>query len=161
MGYYFWLAARDILYVPSHRQDNTYHSFCYTSRGSLARTRNISMGSHWRMDPTTHRTMSERSYHGATWVFKGPMGRYKPTIHSSFSNVGMLLTSNRVATNYYHTVLDTVKCIRSKCNEMWLVHICDSEREPLSYFSFQSVLHDWCNKAVVCVILSVPWCIYI
>ena len=24
------------------------------------------MGSTWRTDPTTHRTMSERSYHGAT-----------------------------------------------------------------------------------------------
>ena len=25
--------------------------------------------------------------------------------------------------------------------------------------SFQPVLHDWCNKAVVCVILSVGWSI--
>ena len=29
-------------------------------------TRNSSMGPPWRIDPTTHRTMSERSYHGAT-----------------------------------------------------------------------------------------------
>ena len=29
-------------------------------------TRNSSMGSPWRIDPMTHRTMSERSYHGAT-----------------------------------------------------------------------------------------------
>ena len=28
--------------------------------------RNSSMGRPWRIDPTTHRTMSERSYHGAT-----------------------------------------------------------------------------------------------
>ena len=27
--------------------------------------------------------------------------------------------------------------------------------DPLSYFLFEPVLHDWCNKAVVCVILSV------
>ena len=27
--------------------------------------------------------------------------------------------------------------------------------DPLSYFLFQPVLHDWCNKAVVCVILSI------
>ena len=29
---------------PSHRQDNTYHGLCYTSRGALAGTRNSSMG---------------------------------------------------------------------------------------------------------------------
>ena len=32
-----------LLYAPSHRQDNTYHGFCYTSRGALAGTRNSSM----------------------------------------------------------------------------------------------------------------------
>ena len=30
MGYSFRLAARVLLYVPSHRQDSTYHSLCYT-----------------------------------------------------------------------------------------------------------------------------------
>ena len=29
-----------LLYAPSHRQDSTYHSLCYTSRGALAGTRN-------------------------------------------------------------------------------------------------------------------------
>ena len=29
-------AARVLLYASSHRQDNTYHSLCYTSRGALA-----------------------------------------------------------------------------------------------------------------------------
>ena len=32
------------IYTPSHRQDNTYHGLCYTSRGALAGTRNSSMG---------------------------------------------------------------------------------------------------------------------
>ena len=54
------------IYAPSHRQDNTYHGLCYTSRGALAGTRNSSMGPPWRIDPTTHRTMSGRSHHGAT-----------------------------------------------------------------------------------------------
>ena len=31
--------------TPSHRQDSTYHGLCYTSRGTLAGTRNSSMGS--------------------------------------------------------------------------------------------------------------------
>ena len=44
MGYFFWLAARVLLYASSHRQDSTYHSLCYTSRGALAGTRNSSMG---------------------------------------------------------------------------------------------------------------------
>ena len=44
MGYSFRLAARVILYGSSHRQDNTYHGLCYTSRGALAGMRNGSMG---------------------------------------------------------------------------------------------------------------------
>ena len=44
IGYSYRLAARVLLYAPSHRQDNTYHSLCYTSRGTLAGTRNSSMG---------------------------------------------------------------------------------------------------------------------
>ena len=32
-----------ILYVSSHRQDNTYHGLSYTSRGALAETRNCLM----------------------------------------------------------------------------------------------------------------------
>ena len=40
IGYSYRLTARVLLYAPSHRQDNTYHGLCYTSRG----TRNSSMG---------------------------------------------------------------------------------------------------------------------
>ena len=42
IGYSFRLAARVLLCAPSHRQDSTYHSLCYTSRGALAGTRNSS-----------------------------------------------------------------------------------------------------------------------
>ena len=34
-GYSFRLTARVLLYAPLHRQDNTYHGLCYTSRGAL------------------------------------------------------------------------------------------------------------------------------
>ena len=44
IGYSFRLTARVLLYAPSHRQDNTYHGLCYTSRVALAGTRNSSMG---------------------------------------------------------------------------------------------------------------------
>ena len=64
IDYSFRLTARVLLYAPSHRQDSRYHGLCYTSRGALGGTRNSSMGP--PHDPTNHRTMSERSYHGAT-----------------------------------------------------------------------------------------------
>ena len=44
IGYSYRLTARVLLYAPSHRQDNTYHGLCYTSRGALAGTRISSMG---------------------------------------------------------------------------------------------------------------------
>ena len=51
IGYSFRLTARVLLYAPSLRQDSTYHSLCYTSRGALAGTRNSSMG-----PPLGHKT---------------------------------------------------------------------------------------------------------
>ena len=39
MGYFFRFAARVLLYASSHKQDNTYHGLCNTSRGALAGTR--------------------------------------------------------------------------------------------------------------------------
>ena len=69
MGYSFPLAARVLLYAVSHRWDNTYHGLCYTSCGALAGTINRSMGPSWRIDPMTHHTMSERSYHRLTSRF--------------------------------------------------------------------------------------------
>ena len=52
----FPLAARVLLYSPSHRQDSTYHGLCYTSRGAMAGTRNSSMG------PPHERTLLPWSY---------------------------------------------------------------------------------------------------
>ena len=43
ISYSYQLTAR-VLYMHHPRQDNTYHSLCYTSRGALAGTRNSSMG---------------------------------------------------------------------------------------------------------------------
>ena len=36
MGYSFKLAARVLLYAPSHRPESTYHSLCYTSHETQA-----------------------------------------------------------------------------------------------------------------------------
>ena len=61
MGYSFRLAAKAILYAPSHRQDSTYHGLWYACHGVLAGTRNSSMGPPLGIDPTPYRTMNERS----------------------------------------------------------------------------------------------------
>ena len=44
MGYSFRITAGVLLCAPPHRQDSTYHSLCYTSRGALAGKINGSMG---------------------------------------------------------------------------------------------------------------------
>ena len=44
---------------------------------------------------------------------------------------------------YFSIFLFNLQC-RARCSSV----------DPLSYFSFQPVLHDWCNKGVVCAILS-------
>ena len=36
IGYSFRLAARVLLYAPSHTQDSTYYGLCYTSRGAYS-----------------------------------------------------------------------------------------------------------------------------
>ena len=66
ISYSFQLTARVILYAPSHRQDSTYHSLYYTSRGALAGMEIA----HWvhpikdRSDVPSHheRTLLARSY---------------------------------------------------------------------------------------------------
>ena len=74
MGYSFRLAARVLLYAQSHRQGNTYHSLCYTSRGALAGTRNCSMKDR-SDDPSHHeRTLLPRSYISLPSVMEMCMG---------------------------------------------------------------------------------------
>ena len=47
-----------------HPTDRITHTTAFGT--PVAGTRNSTMGPPWRIDPTTHCTMSERSYHGAT-----------------------------------------------------------------------------------------------
>ena len=44
IGYSYRLTQRIILYVPSHRQDSTYHGLCYTSHGAMGRRIDPSWG---------------------------------------------------------------------------------------------------------------------
>ena len=43
-GLLFPISSKFFFNASSHRQDNTYHGFCYTSRGALAGTRISSIG---------------------------------------------------------------------------------------------------------------------
>ena len=68
IGYSYRLTARVLLYAPSHRQDNTYHGLCYTSRGYWLE-REIaqwvsSMGPPWGIDLMTHCSMSGHYHKG-------------------------------------------------------------------------------------------------
>ena len=47
----WWLAARVLLYAPSHRQGITCHNHCYTSCGALAGRRTSSIAQ-WGIIPT-------------------------------------------------------------------------------------------------------------
>ena len=64
IGYSFRLAVRVLLYAPSHREDNTYHGLCYTSRGIAQWVHPMT----YRFDDPSHheRTLLPRSitYHG-------------------------------------------------------------------------------------------------
>ena len=60
IGYSYRLTARVILYAPSHRQHNTCHGLCYTSRGALAGTRNSSKDR--SDDPSHHERTLPLSY---------------------------------------------------------------------------------------------------
>ena len=71
MGYSFRLAASILLNASSHRQDNTYHSLCYTSRGALAGMRDVGFKSD--MQFSQHKL--------AVSSIKFPLGRVKPVVH--------------------------------------------------------------------------------
>ena len=91
------------MHHPTDRITHVYHGLCYTSRRALAGTRNSLMGPPWRMDPTTHRTMSERSYHGVT----------------SCSQSTILMTP----------VINWVVCLAQKVLVVTLLEVSERERE--------------------------------
>ena len=61
IGYYFQLTARVLLYAPSYRQDCTYLSLCYTSRG------NSSMGP--PHEGSIRRTLVPQSYISILYIY--------------------------------------------------------------------------------------------
>ena len=83
--------------------DPSHHGFCYISRGAMAGGRNSSMGPPWRIDPTTHHTMSKRSYHRDTSRSHATMAAYSGMF------LYVILTSN----------VRYVKCPNESTDESW------------------------------------------
>ena len=80
IGYSYRLAARVLLYAPSHRQDNTYHILCYTSRGALivrkeTRCRHIGyscqLTARVLLYAPSHR--QDNTYHGLCYTSRGTL----------------------------------------------------------------------------------------
>ena len=78
IGYSFWLTARVLLYAPFHRQDSTYHSLFYPSRGAMAGTRNSSMappheGSIRRLIAPWANALTTELHLAPDWGIHGPV----------------------------------------------------------------------------------------
>ena len=80
----FRLAAIFHIHHPTDRTE--YTTTCYTSCGTLAVTRNSSMGPPWRIDPMTHRNMSDRSYHRDTSCSKGSWWQLTRSMENVLTN---------------------------------------------------------------------------
>ena len=191
MGYSFRLAARVILYASSHRQDNTYHGLCYTSRGALAGTRNSSMGP--PHEGSIRRPIAPWANALTTELHLAPQWRWRLTKSSlsffitgvrcgirtglwHFSRNSLFETvQERIAASFKHKItgtflhelfgglswttrpfpalnLTTAQGARCSSVVRAFVHCAMGRRIDPSWggsigpFSFQPVLHDWCNK---------------
>ena len=137
--YSFLLAARFLLYVPSHRQDSTYHGLCYTSRGALAGTRNSSMKD--RSDDPSHH---ERMLLPRSWLKIGHSVSSQLTHSWSEINPCQLVTRSFIiflVIFWFHITM----VIRS------ILHWAVSRSSQCSTTGIA--------KAMVCIIMSVEWCI--
>ena len=175
IGYSYRLTAKVLLYAPSHRQDNTYHNLCYTSRGALAGTRNSSMGPPHEgsirrpIAPMSERSTSElrpapRSGE-ATMTITGRRREAWAVIYNQPANsLSPRYPCNRLPGNRGSPGARSIKNRILIIVKRWLnisqmnylnIQFCFKIKQgqgrhgvgsPLSYFSFQPVLHAWCNK---------------
>ena len=111
-------------FICTHRQDSTYHGLCYTSRGALAGTINSSMC------PTHEGSIRQ------------PIA---PWANALTTELHLAPSVSRWTWQTFKTWLTVVSAVRlgSWCGGMSEISFVV---DPLRYFSFQSVLHDWCNK---------------
>ena len=164
MGYSFQLTARDLLYAPSHRQDSTYHDLCYSSREALAETRNRSMGPRhersirrpiapWANALTTelHLAPEWGGRQGQKMYFKCHSGLepFHGLIFLISSKGSFMYRQDSTHHSLCYTCREALSGTRtSSVGPPWRIQrlIAPVMVDPLSYNSFQPVLHDWCSK---------------
>ena len=117
IGYSYRLTARVLLYAPSHRQDNTYHGLCYTSRGALAGTRNSSMGQVIKKTLHTSWCSGHRPPTGVSgcgccrWLFPGWSPTRSPLpwpgtgTALSLSDLWQTLETNKIKYQHYSIII--------------------------------------------------------
>ena len=158
IGYTYRLTASVLLYAPSHRQDNTYHSLCYTSRGALAGTRNSSIcppheGS-IRRPTAPWANALPLSYVPLCCFGMNDLSRNYPVPSTHFfSWMGQLAFSRTCV----HCRKLCGKSIRSWSNGSLDQSITGWTHWAISRSS--QCFKTGVTKAVVCAILSVGWCI--
>ena len=158
IGCSYRLAARVLLYASSHRQDNTYHGLCYIRYAVLVGTRNSSIGLPQRIDPTTHRTLSKHSYHGATWFIEPlPLDQYNLGISNGKREY---YTRTRWRRFILQWVVSKTYLMSKSMLDTFGNKKSPSIFFPQTYVSRSSQCSaTGVTTAVVCSILSVGWCI--
>ena len=155
MGYSYWLTAWVLLYAPCNRQDSTCLDRCYTCRGALDETRN-SHGVHH--EGPIRRPIAPRaivlplSY--ISLLFKFEWDKSTNVWHpialwllNQCSLVGLFNKTNFVLLRHLdERERDVDPWWERSLMVRWVVGSILHGVDPLSYISFQPVLHDWCNK---------------
>ena len=144
IGYSYRLTARVLLHAPSHRQDNTYHSLCYTSCGALAKTRNSSMGpphegSIWRPIAPWANALPLSSYRSDYCCIHWFINTQHPFIHSCICvwNIFLLegsLTVDDLKLALFHACTSTIGIWPHPCYYKPYTKIQDMK---CFYFTFQ------------------------
>ena len=107
----------NLLLPPSDQQQGFFYMHHPTdticSHGTMAGTRNSSMGPPWRIDSTTHHTTSEHAYHGATScsflqiILQFSVNSNCPTsLHTrQYTQIGLSLNSQDKLSGFYRLVV--------------------------------------------------------
>ena len=146
-----------------HPTDRIIHTTAFVTPvvGALAGTRNSSMGPPpWRIDPMTHRTMSERYYHEATsrslereiaqWEYPMKDRSDDPSHHERTllprSYVSLLVCALRLL---YENQFDALSCLWHVKNGhgsiLWLFTDTLLNGMPLPYFWRHTTVNKMCR----------------
>ena len=150
-GYSYRLTARVLLYATSHRQDNTYHGLCYTSRGALAGLSIEILVSGWKslIHSHTHsflppfRRLLIRSFShsvGLSFIYVVSQSVNRPVRHSV--DQSLVFQSVRQFTHLYvsQSVIHSINQLIFQCiRHLTHLHISQSVIHSINQFVFQCI----------------------